>query len=200
MKARMAILAGLILGVLLAPAPGATLAPKRVILISIDGLRNLEALEDAQRTHVPHLDTLTMWGTTYSNFQNQGATWTTPGHNTILTGARELRPNSGTALIAPSQYSYACSGRPLSPTIFELLREAKGWPESSTRAAVGKSNVQLVGYSLGPSVRMVVPGSGLAPGFPEQDGSGRDHPGHRMDGQLPASPERYYPIPVRAPR
>ena len=139
---------------------------QRVILISIDGIRNSEGFGypncwgqqgcgDCNQLDHPYIPRL--WGclkpegTLYtsgpnslpqytSTFINNLATWTTPGHETMLTGVR----------IGEANKSNKPGMHPFRPTIFELLRKQLNLTEDEVAAVVSKANTEQLNFSLDP--------------------------------------------------
>ncbi|RMF88525.1 MAG: hypothetical protein D6736_10290, partial [Nitrospinota bacterium] len=130
---------------------------ERVIVISIDGIRNSDGFGDPNCQGLGDVNNCllknlaeyvlpegTLYtsepGTKGSAFVNNAATWTTPGHEMLLTGVRAVGPNIGTSLDL----------RPFRPTIFERLRKELNWSSEEVVAVVSKPNVTQIDYSLDP--------------------------------------------------
>lgn len=175
----------------LAPQPPAAAATiERVILVSIDGIRNSEGFGDpncqdgssSTFCYLANLETLlspqggqpgaTLYtgnglpGNQGSAFLNNSAPWTTPGHTMLLTGVRDVEPNkqaSGNTLDL----------RPFRPTLFERLRKQLGWSQDAAAAVVSKGNVKQLDYSLDPAHGSAY-GGRLYPVMEAQEGAAED--------------------------
>jgi len=118
-----------------------------VFFVVIDGIRNEEAYETSP-TPFAYMPTLQQWynggeAAFYAEFYNDSrATWTTPSHETMVTGQWHLVPN----LKGPRGFS---DSRPETPTIFECLR--KQMPSEECYAVVGKDMCKQLNWSLHPS-------------------------------------------------
>ena len=72
---------------------------ENVIVLIIDGPRYTETWGDSSHQYQPRLaNELANQGVIYTNFQNNGETWTVPGHVAITTGNYQAIPNNGTEL------------------------------------------------------------------------------------------------------
>jgi hypothetical protein len=112
-------------------------APKtpNVVLLVIDGSRQLETIGDSTHTHIPHIwRDLRPQGALIPNFRNEGETVTNPGHSSILTGTWQHIANDG-------------SERPSEPTLFEYYRRYEGVPENAVQLVSGKSKLRAVAWS-----------------------------------------------------
>ena len=120
-----------------------TYATQKVFVISIDGLRSTEAFDAPDPAEfIPVMwNELRPIGALYRDFNNLGATWTTPGNHVIIDGCWEITPNS-----EGNRYF-----RPACPTMFEYYRYANpDVPQKKTWAVVGKSNCDRNHYSWHP--------------------------------------------------
>jgi len=123
-----------------APRAGAY-RTRNVFVVCIDGLRGTEAFdaEEDPAQYIPHMwNDLRPLGSLYTNFYNLGATWTTPGNDTIVDGCWEITPNNEDWR----------DFRPGCPTMFEYYRRAH--PEvsqSKVWAVVGKNNLHRIAAS-----------------------------------------------------
>jgi hypothetical protein len=117
-------------------APGAT---QNVIIVIIDGIRYDEVTEE----YMPYtLGSLKPQGTFYTNFYNTALTSTTPGHQTIITGVRQLLKNNR---------HLKTRQRTKEPNIFEYCRKELGIPMEKTWIVAGKQgNLEYLDYSLHP--------------------------------------------------
>ena len=129
--------------------PGIT---ENVIIAIIDGIRYdevtptnmpfiLGGIDPATGQPVP--DPLKPQGTYYMNFYDTGLTATTPGHQTILTGVRQLLMNNG---------QLNTRQRTKQPNIFEYYRKQLNIPIEKTWTVAGKGqgNLKHIEYSLHP--------------------------------------------------
>ncbi len=109
---------------------------QNVILVVIDGARYTDTYGGADpAANIPHLwNDLKPQGTLYSNFRNNGITFTNSGHSTLLTGTWESLINDG-------------SERPTKPTIFEYFRKEKGASISEAYVIAGKEKLNILNYS-----------------------------------------------------
>ncbi len=103
---------------------------ENVVVVVIDGPRFSETWGDPDKEFIPKLaKELAPQGTVYTNFYNQGPTFTTSGHVAVTTGRYQLMPNDGSAL-------------PHFPSIFQFyLNQTGQGPESaqiiSSKAKLG---------------------------------------------------------------
>lgn len=125
---RLLFAAALILGVF------SSAGAQNVFIVVIDGLRYSEAYALGDR-YLPHIwDELRPRGTIFTNFRNDGATITCPGHAAFLTGFAEQLANDG-------------SQRPSHPTLFEYYRYQTHEPDSSCYVVSGKRKLSMLTYS-----------------------------------------------------
>lgn len=109
-----------------------------VVLLVIDGTRQLETIGDSTHTHIPHIwGDLLPQGALIPNFRNQGQTKTNPGHSSILSGTWQQIANDG-------------SERPTEPTLFEYYRRYGGVPASEVQLVSGKGKLKAVAWSTAP--------------------------------------------------
>lgn len=113
-------------------------AAENVFIIVVDGARYTETFGSKQK-YIPTIwNQLRRKGTIYTNFRNEGATKTCPGHAAMLTGMWEDLKNDG-------------SERPVNPTVFELFRKESGSAESSCYVISGKPKLEVLTYSNAPN-------------------------------------------------
>jgi hypothetical protein len=113
---------------------------RNVFVVCIDGLRGTEAFDaEDPAQYIPHMwNDLRPQGSLYTNFYNLGATWTTPGNDTIVDGCWEITPNNEDWR----------DFRPACPTMFEYYRRANPeLPQSKVWAVVGKNNLHHIAAS-----------------------------------------------------
>lgn len=110
---------------------------QNVVVIVIDGARYTETF-GAKSRYIPRMwNTLRPSGTIWMNFHNEGLTQTIPGHASVSTGTWQVIKNDGTE-------------RPSKPTMFEYFRRSTGLGDSAACAVVGKSKLDVLGYSVYP--------------------------------------------------
>ena len=151
----------LIAGALTSASSPASAAVERVIVISIDGIRSTEGFGDPDCQDQPggdsecwlaNLKTLLPSGTLYtretsspgtgSAFLNNTATWTVPGHTMLLTGVRDIEPNTKGFLDL----------RPLRPTLFERIRaRVPTLTQDDVVGVVSKRHMTRLDYSTDPA-------------------------------------------------
>lgn len=86
---------------------------KNVIILVMDGPRYSETWGDPTHQYIPYMsNVMAEKGVVYTNFTNEGSTFTTPGHAAVTTGVYESINNSGDEL-------------PTYPSIFQQWRKSK---------------------------------------------------------------------------
>jgi hypothetical protein len=148
----------LALGLCAAPALAAV---ERAIVISIDGIRSSEGFGDPDcqdqpggdgTCWLPNLKSLLPSGTLYtrepsspatgSAFLNDAAAWTVPGHTMLLTGVRDIEPNTRGDLDL----------RPFRPTLFERARaRVPALTADDVVGVVSKTHMTRLDYSTDPA-------------------------------------------------
>ncbi|MFQ6104796.1 MAG: alkaline phosphatase family protein [Candidatus Glassbacteria bacterium] len=121
---------------------------ENVILVSVDGIRCLEAFEfdtgDAAHPYIPFIyDSLATWGTVFMEMYNDVCTFTSPGHATMLTGAWQMSPNY-------NYFGETFQTLAWEPTIFEYTQKDLGFDPTDTWCIVGKTNCLETNYSIHP--------------------------------------------------
>lgn len=107
---------------------------QHVFIVVIDGVRYSESL-GAKASYMPHVwNDLRAKGTIYTNFRNDGATVTCPGHAAMLTGNWQNIANNGS-----EEFS--------DPTLFELFRKQTKLPEQSCYVVSGKEKLHILTHS-----------------------------------------------------
>jgi hypothetical protein len=105
---------------------------KYVVILVIDGPRFSETYGDSSCSLSPKLcDSLRYQGTFYTNFKNNGPTYTVPGHTAIATGVYQRIANTGTAL-------------PRNPTMFQYYLKATGAPKSDAQIISSKGKLDVL--------------------------------------------------------
>lgn len=96
------------------PAPAAAAKAKHVVVLVIDGARFSETFGDPTHQYIPHLATeLAAQGAVWTDFANDGPTYTEAGHAALTTGFYQEIDNTGRDL-------------PRHPSLFQLLVKANG--------------------------------------------------------------------------
>lgn len=102
---------------------------ENVIILIIDGPRYSETWGDSSHQYQPRLaNDLSSQGIIYTNFYNQGETWTNPSHAAISTGFYQKLANNGSEL-------------PMKPSLFQYWLKETG--KDSTKAWIVASKDKL---------------------------------------------------------
>ncbi len=105
---------------------------KFVYILVIDGPRYSETYGEQNCKYSPILcDSLKKEGTFYANFQNNGPTFTVPGHAAIVTGNYQRISNSGTTL-------------PKQPSIFQYFLKATNQDASAAYVVASKGKLDVL--------------------------------------------------------
>lgn len=105
---------------------------KYVFVLVIDGPRYSETYGEPTCKYSPLLcDSLKKEGTFYTDFRNNGPTYTVPGHTAIVTGTYQRISNSGTAL-------------PKQPNIFQYYLQASGKDSSAAYVVASKGKLDVL--------------------------------------------------------
>ena len=122
----------------LAPAPPKKpLRTKNVIIVVIDGPRYSETW-DSTPGHIPHMSTrLKPRGVFFSNFYNNGYTYTNSGHTALTTGINQPIDNFDQEL-------------PQQPSIFQRWRKATGKPATAAWLITSKDKLHILANTLNP--------------------------------------------------
>ncbi len=104
---------------------------ENVIVIVIDGPRYSETWGDPLRTNIPVRDSLLSEGILITNFRNNGATYTNPGHSAICTGNYENIVNNGT------QFPYY-------PSVMQLWLKQTGNSSSESTVIASKDKLHIL--------------------------------------------------------
>ncbi len=70
----------------------------KAVLLVIDGPRLIDTWGDNQRRYIPFQNQLAQQGVFFSNFYNDGDTYTMSGHTALVTGTYETMKNNGQEL------------------------------------------------------------------------------------------------------
>lgn len=113
---------------------------ERVIILVIDGPRYSETWGDKTHRYIPHMaKEMAPSGVVFTNFYNDGYTYTTSGHAALCTGVRqELENSKGTDL-------------PKQPSIFQHYLKASGEPASKAWLITSKDKLFILGNTADPA-------------------------------------------------
>ena len=128
---------------------------EKVIIIVMDGARYSETFGDTSKKNIPMLAQMAHEGVVYSNFYNNGPTYTTAGHTAITTGIYQEINNAG-------------NESPLLPSIFHYLNFKFHPKLSETWIICSKDKLAVLGTcqhptwmkAYGPSVNCGINGLG----------------------------------------
>lgn len=105
---------------------------KYIYILVIDGPRYSETYGEPTCKYSPLLcDSLKKEGTFYANFRNNGATYTVPGHTSMVTGNYQRISNTGTTL-------------PKQPSIFQYFLKASGKDSSAAYVVASKGKLDVL--------------------------------------------------------
>jgi hypothetical protein len=123
---------------------------QNVHIVIIDGARYSETFGDSTHQHIPFIwNRLKPQATMYTRFYNDGLTYTTAGHASIISGVWQNVPNDDTQ-------------RPSTPTLFEYFRKENKLEVTENFVILGKDKLYTLsssahpeyGEKLGASVQM----------------------------------------------
>lgn len=103
-----------------------------VVIVVIDGPRHTETWGDLSHRHIPHQFALSEEGVLFTNFTNDGITFTLSGHTAITTGVYENVTNNGAEL-------------PSHPSIFQRYLKAKQLNPAEAQIITSKSKLHALG-------------------------------------------------------
>jgi len=104
----------------------------------IDGPRYSETWGDPKHVNIPHqFSDLAPQGVFFSNFRNNGQTYTNAGFTAIVTGHYQAIDNHGAEL-------------PANPTLFQLWLKHSGLPNTSAWIITSKDKLQILSNSSHP--------------------------------------------------
>jgi len=110
---------------------------KRVIILVIDGPRYSETWGEPQRQYIPLQDKeLLPQGVLYTDFRNDGPTYTNAGHSALLTGFYQEINNTGKEL-------------PKNPSLMQKYIKA-GNPKTDAWVIASKDKLQILANSMHP--------------------------------------------------
>jgi hypothetical protein len=123
----------LILAWAVAPAADAPVfAAKRVVILVIDGPRWTETFGEPTRQYVPVQDKeLLPQGVFFSDFANDGPTYTNAGHTALVTGFHQEINNNGLEL-------------PANPVLFQRWLKQSGAPATDAWVVSSKDKLQIL--------------------------------------------------------
>ncbi len=132
---------------------GQGLATEYVVLMCVDGIRNLECFKNADASplgetpsyhpYIPRIwSEMAPTGTLYSNCVTTEASFTTPGFHTLITGDYQAGPNR-----ARRENFGFFDNRAEAPSIFEYFKKATG---RTAWGVINKKNSLLADYSVHP--------------------------------------------------
>lgn len=108
---------------------------KHVILVIIDGVRYTETWGYPDKKNIPNIaHVLAPQGTVYTNFRNEGNTYTVSGHGSILTGSYIDVDNFGFT-------------SPPKPSFLQLWRDASLQPKNKAWIVSGKAHLDALANS-----------------------------------------------------
>lgn len=134
---------------------------ENVIIVVVDGPRYTETWGDSTHQYIPRLaNDLASQGVIYTNFRNNGVTFTNPGHTAIATGNYQQLNNSGKAL-------------PDNPSIFQHWLKATEADSNEVYIITSKDKLQVLANCLDstwantymPATNCGVGGNGLGSGY-----------------------------------
>ena len=105
--------------------------PTKVIILVIDGPRYSETGGDFSQQYTPNQKELAKKGVIYSNFFNNGVSYTTPGHTAISTGVYQSIANNGSEI-------------PKNPSIFQYFNELQQWNEDASWIIASKDKLEVL--------------------------------------------------------
>ena len=112
--------------------PDKKLKTKYVVVLVIDGPRYSETFGDSTCQYIPKLgQTLKQQGTFYSNFQNNGPTFTISGHTAMTTGVYQRISNAGKHL-------------PKNPSMFQYFLKSKNVDKSKAWIIASKGKLEVL--------------------------------------------------------
>ncbi len=112
---------------------------ERVIILVVDGPRYSETWGDQTHQYIPHMaKEMAPEGVIFTNYFNDGYTYTTSGHAALCTGVRQkLENNKGSDL-------------PKQPSVFQYYRKHSGAPASKAWLITSKDKLFMLGNTANP--------------------------------------------------
>ncbi len=111
---------------------------ENIVIVVIDGPRYSETWGDPLHSNIPVRDSLSTYGVLLTNFYNQGATYTIPGHTAICTGNYQSIANDGTQL-------------PDYPSIFQSWLKSTSDPYTKCAIVGSKDKLHVLSNCLYPN-------------------------------------------------
>lgn len=109
---------------------------EKVVLVVIDGPRYSETWGTQGQPFIPYMaHTLAPQGTLFTNFQNEGPTYTLAGHTAVLTGHYQEINNRG-------------KERPLKPSVFQHYLQQTGLPPHKASIITSKLKLSVLSDCL----------------------------------------------------
>ena len=108
-----------------------TFQTENVIIVIIDGPRYSETWGNTGYTNIPVRDSLLQYGILLTNFHNDGATYTIPGHTAITTGNYQSIDNYGFET-------------PIFPSIFQYYLKSTGNPSNQACIVASKDKLNVL--------------------------------------------------------
>lgn len=105
--------------------------PNKVIILVIDGPRYSETWGSDFKAHIPRMKELAKEGVIYTNFYNDGVTYTTPGHTAITTGVYQSINNGG-------------QEQPTNPSIFQYYNKQVSEKENACWIVASKDKLAVL--------------------------------------------------------
>ena len=102
-----------------------------VVLLIVDGPRHTETWGEPNRTYIPYRSQLLSEGVLVDNFRNNGVTFTSPGHASMVTGTYQNIANNGSEL-------------PTKPTLFQYLRKQNSWNDNQLALVTSKDKLHVL--------------------------------------------------------
>ncbi len=110
-----------------------SLKTEYVIVLVIDGPRYTETFGDTSCRYIPNMGkNLIKEGVSYSNFKNNGPTYTNSGHTAMVTGNYQKISNSGKQL-------------PKNPTFFQYYLKEKNRDKTDAYLVCSKGKLEILG-------------------------------------------------------
>jgi arylsulfatase A-like enzyme len=149
---------------------------KYVVILVIDGPRYSETYGDTSCRLSPVLcDSLRYEGAFYEDFQNNGVTYTVPGHTAISTGVYQRISNSGTSL-------------PKNPSLFQYYLQSSGANKTDAFIVASKGKLDVLANTENKKWRNQFLASTYCGPFGKGIGYGRDEETFEKVSELVSSP------------
>lgn len=116
------------------PSSTSSYKTENVIIVVVDGVRYIDSWNNSHTENILYQRALTVEGTFFPHFYNEGPTFTVSGHTAICTGYYEDMENSGHEL-------------PSHPSIFQQFLSETELPPSRSYIITGKEKLNVLGNS-----------------------------------------------------